>query len=131
VGFAFPWPVSQGEWLAWSVAAITLLFGLAMLFAPGLSLKLLRLQPTPNHPEALGGARATMAGFYTGVGLSCILLAQPLLYLTLGMCWALSAFGRVISMLSDNGNTIANWIWLVVEIVLAAMVLAFALGLVP
>jgi hypothetical protein len=130
VGFAFPWPVSEGEWLAWSVAAATLLFGLAMLFAPGLSLKLLRLQTTPDHPEAVGEARATMAGFYTGVGLSCILLAQPLLYLTLGLSWGLTAFGRIISMLSDNGNTITNWIWLVIEIVMAALVLAFALGLV-
>lgn len=127
---AFPWPVSQGEWLAWSVAAATLVFGLMMLFAPRLTLKLLRLQATPNHPEAVGEARATMSGFYIGVGLACILLAQPLLYLTLGLCWALTAFGRVVSMLSDNGSTVVNWIWLVLEIALAVLALAFALGFV-
>jgi hypothetical protein len=128
--FAFPWPMSQGEWLAWSVAAMTLLFGLLMLFAPRLMLKALRLQATPNHPEAVGEARATISGFYIGVGMACILLAQPLLYLTLGLCWALTAFGRVISMLSDGGNTLANWIWLVLEVVLAGLVLAFVLGFV-
>ncbi len=128
--FAFPWPYSQGEWLAWSCAVITLLFGLLMLFAPGLVLKVLRLQTTPNHPEAVSEARATMSGFYIGTGLACILLAQPLLYLALGLCWALTAFGRIISMLSDNGNTIYNWLWLVAEIVLAAMALTFALGLI-
>jgi hypothetical protein len=130
VEFAFPWPMSQGEWLAWSVAAFTLLFGLMMLFAPGLTFRLLRLQTTPNHPEAVAEARATMSGFYVGVGLAAILLAQPLIYLTLGLCWALTAFGRIISMLSDDGNTIYNWLWLALEIVLAALVLSFALGFV-
>ena len=129
--FAFPWPMSQGEWLAWSVAAFTLLFGLAMLFAPGLTLRLLRLQPKADHPEAVAEARATMAGFYIGVGLASILLAQPLIYLTLGACWALTAFGRIVSMLSDDGNTVLNWFRLVVEIVLAGLVLAFARGFVP
>jgi hypothetical protein len=127
---AFPWPYSQGEWLAWSCALITLVFGLLMLFAPGIVLKVLRLQTTPNHPEAVAEARATMSGFYIGTGLACILLAQPLLYLALGACWALTAFGRVISMLSDDGNTLYNWLWLALEIVLAAMALVFALGLV-
>jgi uncharacterized SAM-binding protein YcdF (DUF218 family) len=74
--FAFPWPLSQGEWLAWSVAAFTLLVGLLMLFAPGLTLKMLRLQTASNHPEAVAEARATMSGFYIGVGLASILLAQ-------------------------------------------------------
>lgn len=128
--FAFPWPMSQGEWLAWSVAAFTLLFGLVMLFAPGLTFRLLRLQTTPDHPEAVAEARATMSGFYVGVGLAAILLAQPLIYLTLGLCWALTAFGRIISMLSDDGNTLSNWLWLALEIALAALVLSFALGFV-
>ena len=127
---AFPWPMSQGEWLAWSCAVVTLGFGLLMLFAPGVVLRVLRLQTTPNHPEAVAEARATMSGFYIGTGLACILLAQPLLYLTLGICWALTAFGRVISMLSDKGNTIYNWAWLLAEIILAGMALGFALGLV-
>lgn len=127
---AFPWPMSQGEWLAWSVAVATLVFGLMMLFAPGLTLRLLRLQTVPSHPEAVSEARATMSGFYLGLGLACILLAQPLLYLALGLCWALTAFGRIISMLSDDGNTVYNWVWLALEMALAALVLSFALGLV-
>lgn len=127
---AFPWPMSQGEWLAWSVAVVTFVLGLMMLFAPGLTFRVLRLQTTPDHPEAVSEARATMSGFYLGVGLASILLAQPLVYLTLGICWALTAFGRIVSMLSDDGNTVYNWAWLAVETVLAALVLAFALGLV-
>lgn len=126
--FAFPWPLTQGEWLAWSVAAFTLVYGLVMLFAPRLTLKILRLQPASEHPEAVAEARATMSGFYIGVGLAAILLAQPLIYLTLGVCWALTAFGRIISMLSDKGNTLYNWAWLLVEIVLSSLVLGFAIG---
>ena len=128
--FAFPWPLSQGEWLAWSVAAVTFVFGLMMLFAPGLTFRLLRLQTTPNHPEAVAEGRATMSGFYLGVGLAAMLLAQPLIYLTLGLCWALTAFGRIVSMLSDDGNTLYNWAWLAIEVALAALVLTFALGFV-
>lgn len=129
--FAFPWPFSQGEWLAWSSAVVTVLFGLILFFAPGLSLRILRLQTTPEHPEALAEARATMSGFYLGLGLTCILFAQPMLYIALGVSWALTAFGRIVSMMSDRGNTLYNWVSVAVEIVLAALPLAFAFGLVP
>jgi len=128
--FAFPWPMTNGEWMAWGSAAVTVLFGLVLLFLPGLSLRLLRLRTTDNHPEALSEARSTMAGFYLGVGLCCILLAQPLLYLVLGFSWLFTAFGRVVSMLSDRGNTAFNWVSVVIELVLAILPLLFAFGFV-
>ena len=71
-----------------------------------------------------------MAGFHLGLGLSSILLAQPLLYMALGFSWAFTAFGRLVSMLSDGGGTIHNAVALVLEIVLAALSLSFAFGLV-
>jgi hypothetical protein len=126
---AFPWPVSQGEWLAWISAAVTVAFGLLALFAPVTSLRMLRLETRPDHPEAVGEARATISGFWLGVGLTCILLAQPLVYVALGLSWALTAFGRIVSMMSDGGNTPFNWIALAVEIVLALPPLLFAFGL--
>jgi cytochrome c biogenesis protein CcdA len=127
----FPWPFTQGEWLAWSSAAVTILFGLILLFLPRTALRVLRLQTVPDHPEAASEARATMAGFYLGLGISCILLAQPLLYMALGFSWVFTVFGRVVSMLSDRGNTLYNWISLVIELVLAALPLAFWFGFVP
>lgn len=127
---AFPWPISQGEWLAWASAAVTALFGLVMLLAPRLALKAIRLQPTPGHPEAVGEIRAAFGGFYLGIGLSAILFAQPLVYLALGLCWAVAAFGRFVSMLSDGGNTLYNWVRLILEGLLGALALVFALGLV-
>ncbi len=127
---AFPWPFSQGEWLAWSSAAVAVLVGLLMMFAPRTGLRVLRLQTSGNHPEALSEPRSTIAGFYLGLGMACILLAQPLLYLALGACWALAAFGRMVSMLSDGGNTPYNWFVLLIQLVLAGLALSFALGFV-
>ena len=131
MAFEFPWPTSNGEWLAWSSAAVTILFGLIMLFLPKIGLRILRLQTAPEHPEALAEARATMSGFYLGLGICCILLAQPLLYLALGFSWLFTAFGRIVSMLSDRGNTLYNWISVVIELLLAGLALAFSLGFVP
>jgi len=128
--FQFPWPMTQGEWLAWSSAAVTILFGLIMLFLPRLGLRILRLQPVPSHPEAVSEARATMAGFYLGVGISCIVMAQIWLYLALGLSWLFTAFGRMVSMLSDGGNTPYNWISVIIELALAAMALGYGLGLI-
>lgn len=128
--FAFPWPYSQGEWLAWSSAVVTVLLGLVALFAPVTTLRVMRLETRPDHPEAVGEARATMSGFWLGVGLACILLAQPLVYVALGLSWALTAFGRLISMMSDGGNTPYNWAFLVAEIVLALPPLLFAFGMI-
>jgi uncharacterized membrane protein HdeD (DUF308 family) len=127
---AFPWPMSDGEWLAFASAAVTVLFGLILFFAPRVALRLLRLQTTETHPEAVSEARATMAGFYLGLGLSALLLAQPFLYMALGFSWLFTAFGRIVSMLSDRGNTIYNWVSLVVDLVLAALPLAFFFGIV-
>ena len=126
--FAFPWPISQGEWLAWSSAAATALFGLVLLFAPRISLRLLRLQTAPEREHAVASVRGTLAGFPLGLGLSCILLAQPLLYMALGFCWLFAAFGRVVSMLSDRGGTVYSLAALVLELILAALPLGFAFG---
>ncbi|MDF1609185.1 DUF4345 family protein [Hoeflea sp. YIM 152468] len=124
----FYWPTTQGEWLAWSSAVMTILFGLLLLFAPRLCLRILRLQTAPDHPEALSEARGTMAGFYLGVGICALLFAQPLIYLALGAGWLFTAFGRIISMMSDRGVTLFNLVSVVIEILLAAAPLLYGLG---
>ncbi|OCW59099.1 hypothetical protein AWJ14_04880 [Hoeflea olei] len=123
----FYWPASQGEWMAWSSALVTIGFGLILLFAPRASLKILRLQTAPDHPEALSEARGTMAGFYLGVGLCALLLAQPWTYLALGAGWLFTAFGRIISMLSDRGGTLFNFASVILEAALALAPLWFGL----
>lgn len=129
--FAFPSPITQGEWLAWSSAVATTAFGLVLLFAPRISLRLLRLQTAPERDHAVASVRGTLAGFPLGLGLSCILLAQPLLYMALGFSWLFAAFGRIVSMLSDRGGTFYNLAALLLELALAALPLGFAFGLLP
>ena len=125
----FYWPASQGEWLAWSSAVVTVVFGLVLLFAPRTSLRILRLQTAPNHPEAVAEARGTMAGFYLGTGICALLFAQPLIYLALGAGWAFTAFGRIVSMMSDRGVTVYNLVYLLIEAILAGLPLLYGLGL--
>ncbi|MER9594521.1 MULTISPECIES: DUF4345 family protein [unclassified Mesorhizobium] len=130
--FAFPWPMSQGEWLAWSSAVMTLLFGLLLFLAPGLAFRILRLQVKPEKAAAIAEGRGRMSGFYLGVSLCCILLTpQPFLYMALGFSWLFTAFGRLLSMMSDGANTPFNWASIVVELVLAALPLAFAFDFLP
>jgi hypothetical protein len=128
---ALPWPTSQGEWLAWSSAVVTVLLGLLFFLAPGLAFRALRLQAKPDRAGAIAEGRGRMSGFYLGVGLCCILLAQPLIYMALGFSWLFTVFGRLLSMMSDGANTPFNWASIVVELALAALPLAFAFGFVP
>lgn len=127
---AFYLPSSQGEWLAWTVGVITLLFGLILMFAPGISLKILRLNAPDLRANALSSVRATIAGPYIGLGVACLLFAQPFLWMALGCVWGFVLFGRLISMMSDKTNSFYNWIAVVVELMLAAGPLLFAFGFV-
>lgn len=125
------WPASNGEWLAWGSAAVTLLLGLWGMFAPRLMLRAMRLQTLPERDSALAEVRASYGGFRIGIGLVCLLLhPQPLLYLALGAAWVATAFGRLISMLSDKGMTALNWLVILFEIAMAAAALAYAIGFV-
>lgn len=121
-------PASPGEWLAWISALVTILFGLLLLVAPRLSLRVLRLRTADGHPEAVSEARATMAGFYLGIGFSALVFAQPFLWMALGAGWAFTAFGRLVSILADRGFTAYNGLSIVVEVLLAALPLGYVLG---
>lgn len=125
-------PTTTGEWLAWSSAAVTAFAGIVMLFAPGITMMLLRLQPVNARPEAFSSIRAVLAGPYLGLGLGCLIFAQPFLWVVLGAAWGFALFGRFISMMSDNvgrgGGTIYNWLAGIVEFLLAAGPLLYAFG---
>ncbi|MCY6383443.1 DUF4345 family protein [Hoeflea prorocentri] len=127
---AFYWPGTTGEWLAFAVAVITVGFGVLLFSAPRLSFRILRLETANAHPDAIAEGRATMAGFYLGCGLCCILLAQPLIYLALGASWAFTALGRLVSILFDGAATRFNVLSTLFEAVLAILPLAFVFGLI-
>ena len=121
-------PNTTGEWLAWSTAVITALAGVIMLFAPGITMRLLRLQPINARPEAYSSIRAVLAGPYLGIGLGCLIFAQPFLWVVLGAVWGFALFGRFISMMSDKGATFYNIVAAVIEFALAAGPLLYAFG---
>lgn len=121
-------PQSTGEWLAWASAIITIMFGLICLLTPRLAFRILRLRTQEGVPEAISESRATMSGFYLGTGLLAIAFAQPFLWMVLGAGWLFTAFGRLVSIVFDRGNTQFNWISIAMEAALAAAPLAYALG---
>ncbi|MCR4267852.1 DUF4345 domain-containing protein [Nitratireductor sp. ZSWI3] len=129
--FSFPWPMSQGEWLAWSAAAATVLFGLFTMFMPRLALRFFGLQPKNERTEVLVMPRAVIGGFHVGFGLTAILLAQPFIYLAFGAAWGVAAFGCIISMLSDGARALSSWAFLLASLLLCTLPLAFVLGFIP
>ncbi|MBX5105304.1 DUF4345 domain-containing protein [Rhizobium lentis] len=123
----FYFPTEFGEQLAFCSAAFTALAGFLMMFAPRHALRLLGLQAREGRPEGFGEARS-MGGFYLGFGASAIMLAQNWIYMALGASFVMAAFARVISILSDKGSNIVNYLLLVVHIALAALPLLYVFG---
>ncbi|MBB4191313.1 uncharacterized membrane protein HdeD (DUF308 family) [Rhizobium aethiopicum] len=123
----FYFPTELGEQLAFCSAAFTALAGFTMMFAPGHAFRLLGLQVQEGRSEGYGEGRS-MGGFYLGFGLAAIMLAQTTIYMAFGACFAMAAFARIISILSDKGSNLVNYLLLVVQIVLAALPLLYVFG---
>ncbi|TCM55055.1 hypothetical protein C8J36_104248 [Rhizobium sp. PP-F2F-G48] len=121
-------PTETGEFLAFLSAVATCVMGLFFLFAPGLSFRAMGLALKDGRRGGYAEARSTLGGFPLGLGLAAIVLAQPMVYLALGSAFALAAFGRILSMLSDQGNTVVNWLLVLVQMVLAILPLAYVFG---
>ncbi|SIQ73871.1 hypothetical protein SAMN05880561_104137 [Rhizobium sp. RU33A] len=124
----FYFPIELGEQLAFLAASVAALIGCFVLFAPGLTLKALALVPAEGRPEGLGAVRS-IGGLIVGFAGTALLLAQPTVYLAFGAAVGLSAFGRVLSIMSDQGNTWRNLLLLVVQTVIASLTLAYVFGL--
>jgi hypothetical protein len=123
----FYFPTELGERLAFGAAAFTALAGLVIMFAPGYAMRLFGLQPREGRRDGYAEQRS-MGGFYLGFGLSAVMLAQDWIYMALGAAFAMAAFARLVSLLSDKGGTILNYLLLVVQIILAALPLGYVFG---
>lgn len=123
----FYFPTELGEQLAFGAAAFTALVGFIIMFAPGYAMRLFGLQAREGRRDGYAEQRS-MGGFYLGLGLSAIMLAQDWIYMALGAAFAMAAFARIISLLSDRGGTVVNYILLVVQVVLAALPLGYVFG---
>jgi hypothetical protein len=120
-------PTETGEFLAFCAAAVTVLFGLFALFAPGTALKLAGLQMRDGSREGYAFARSA-GGFYAGIAIVALLMAQSWIYMAIGGGFALAAFGRILSLMSDGSFTAKNLLVLAVQAVLAVLPLGYAFG---
>lgn len=109
-------------------AFLTLCFGLLCFFAPSFAGSLMRLRSNVVVEGAIGEVRGNVAGFYIALALAVLFIGGTHAILALGLCWLMTAFGRMVSMLSDNANNLYNWISLIVELMLAALPLSVAFG---
>jgi hypothetical protein len=123
----FYFPTEMGEQLAFGAAAFTAVAGFIMMFAPGLAMRFFGLAPRGERREGFSEVRS-MGGFYLGLGLAAIMLAQDWTYLALGAAFAMAAFARIISILSDRGSTMLNYLLLVVQAAVAALPLLHVFG---
>ena len=120
-------PTETGEFLAFCAAIATGLLGLFALFAPGTALKLSGLQPKETSREGLAFVRSA-GGFYAGLAIVALLMAQSWIYMAIGGGFALAAFGRILSLMSDGSFSAKNLLVLVVQAVLAGLPLGYAFG---
>ena len=122
-------PTETGEFLAFCAAIATVLFGLFGLFAPGTALKLAGLQVREGSREGYAFARSA-GGFYAGLALVALLMAQSWIYMGIGGGFVLAAFSRILSLMSDGSFTAKNVAVLVLQLVLGGVPLAYVFGLI-
>ena len=122
-------PTETGEFLAFCAAAVAFVLGLIGLFAPRTALRFSGLDVREGRAEGLAAARS-IGGFHAGLALAALMLAQNWTYLAIGGAFALAAFGRLLSMMSDGSFSLKSLILLLLQAALSALPLAFVFGLV-
>jgi hypothetical protein len=128
--FEFVRPATSGEWATVSVAGVTVLFGLICFALPTVASVILRLQPVDIMSGTAGELRGTLAGYYLAAGALALSGTALFAHTALGAAWLATAFGRIISMLSDRAFNGFNWLALLLELVLAGLPLALVFGMI-
>ena len=120
------WPQTLGEGLSFGVAAFTALLGFMAFVAPRVAFQIARIEA--RVPDAIAEGRASFGGVFLALGLGTIIFAQPFVTLVLGGVWAMTALGRIVSMIFDRAVSTYNIGATVLELLLAAAALAGPLG---
>jgi hypothetical protein len=94
-------------WLNLAGAIGTVGMGLLGLLAPHKAAGFVGLKPLT--PAGTSEFRATYGGLWIALGLVPILSGDPLAYLMAGLCWALTAVGRLVSIVVDKAADARNW----------------------
>ncbi len=96
-------PQTNGEWLAWLTALVTILVGLSLMLMPGSVMKADGLQTVGDTKEGYSAIRGPFGGVYVGFGLAVMALhPQPLLYFALGAAFCGALIGRILSFIIDR-----------------------------
>ena len=125
---ALAWPVFPAE--PWPQAAflsvlVLLLAGMVMLAFPRTSGRVLGLAGSEARPGGIGEIRPT-GGFLAGLSLATLMFFdQPVLAAAMGSAMSLSAFARLISLMSDRSTSLLNLLLFIVVVILAVALLSY------
>lgn len=116
-----PIPTEPGAQAAMLSAVVMCLLGLLLMVLARPVGAWWGVQAREGRDGAVGELRP-IGGFMAGLGLAGFLFDQPVIYVMIGVCWALAAFGRLLSMMSasDRSNGLFNFVFLILQVALAA-----------
>lgn len=125
---ALAWPVFPAEpWpqAAFLSVAVLLAAGLLMLAFPATCGRVLGLEGTAARPGGIGEIRP-VGGFLAGLALATLMFFdQPVLSATLGVALSVSAFARLISLMSDMSASLINLLLFVVQAIFGVAMLYY------
>ena len=109
------------DWLNAVGACLTVGMGCLGLFFPARAASFTGLTATtiPGRSEF----RATYGGLFVFAGALPLLTMDPTMFLLLGLSWAGAGFGRVVSILADDANSLKNWIAVLFEATFALLLM--------
>ena len=120
-------PEDWSERMAFITAVATMFIGLGLMIFPRLAGRLIGLGPIGTTNNGLSEFRGAFGGVWFGLGLACIILAQPFTYFALGLAFLGAVIGRLISMVFDRTFNIHCVIATVFEVLAVYFPLKFAL----
>lgn len=133
----FVLPVGLPQQLPAIAALITVVFGIICFITPRWALKIIRMQAKHEVSSASGEPRGLIAGLYLALGGMALLhfdvqgFPGVFIGISLGVCWILAAFGRMIAILSDRCNNLFNWLSLLSELALGLLPLVVVFDMLP
>ncbi|NKB53312.1 MAG: DUF4345 domain-containing protein [Rhizobiaceae bacterium] len=120
-------PDDWSERLAWLSAMATLVIGLAAMLFPQTIGHFLGLFVRSGSNNGLSELRSSFGGMWVGLGLACIILAQPFTYFALGLAFLGALLGRLIAMVVDRSFNLHCLVATVIVALGAYFPLRFAL----
>lgn len=124
-------PVTTGEWYAFCTAIVLMLVALPLIILPRRFMGLLGLSAEHSTVNGLSEVRGPFGGYLFGTGLAAILLAQPLVYLALGIGFVFMVVGRLLSFVLDRSFNLHCIVLTVVEATAAVFMCGYGLQIFP